>query len=272
MNTRIFSYNNFSLEYKLFGSGNEYMLAFHGMGRTADDFKIFESTLGKRYTIIAINLFFHGNSEYPVNRIFDNQIKKKEFVELIEKLLAEQAINRFSLMGYSLGGRFVLSLIQFLHNRIDRVILIAPDGLKRSFYNDITTNTTIGKNFVKWMVKYPEAFFDKINALHRYKLISNKIKKVINIHFETHERRMLMRNALSSFKHINPNLRKVTNNINNKGIDLVMIFGKYDFIIPVKLGEYFLRKIKTNKKLYLINSSHNILTENASKALAELIQ
>jgi pimeloyl-ACP methyl ester carboxylesterase len=272
MTTHIFSYNNFALEYKLFGSGSEYMLAFHGMGRTADDFQIFESTLGKRYTIVAINIFFHGNSQYPVDRIFDNQLKKKEFVELIEKLLSELNINRFSIMGYSLGGRVTLSLVQFLHKRIDRMILIAPDGLKRSLYNDITTNTNLGKNFVKWMVKYPEAFFGSIDKLHHYKLISNKIKKVINIHFETHDKRVLMRNALSSFKHINPNLRKVANNINNSAIEVVMIFGKYDFIIPIKLGELFLKRIKTKKKLHIINSSHNILTENASKALAELLQ
>jgi pimeloyl-ACP methyl ester carboxylesterase len=248
------------------------MLAFHGMGRSADDFKIFEDSLGKRYTIVAINLFFHGNSKYPVNRIFHNQIRKDEFVALIEKLLSDLNINRFSLMGYSLGGRFVLSLVQFLDKRIDRIILIAPDGLKRSLYNDITTNTLIGKNFVKWMVKYPEAFFGTVDALHKYRLISNKVKKVIHIHFENHERRVLMRNALSSFKHINPNLRKVARNINKSTIELVMIFGKYDFIIPVKLGELFLKKIKANKKLHLINSSHNILTENASKALAELVQ
>jgi pimeloyl-ACP methyl ester carboxylesterase len=272
MSTFVFSYNNFSIEYKILGSGNEYMLAFHGMGRSADDFKIFEDSLGKRYTIVAINLFFHGNSKYPVNRIFHNQIRKDEFVALIEKLLSDLNINRFSLMGYSLGGRFVLSLVQFLDKRIDRIILIAPDGLKRSLYNDITTNTLIGKNFVKWMVKYPEAFFGTVDALHKYRLISNKVKKVIHIHFENHERRVLMRNALSSFKHINPNLRKVARNINKSTIELVMIFGKYDFIIPVKLGELFLKKIKANKKLHLINSSHNILTENASKALAELVQ
>jgi pimeloyl-ACP methyl ester carboxylesterase len=267
-----FSYNGFVLEYKIFGSGSEYILAFHGMGREADDYKIFENTLGKRYTIIAVNLFFHGNSVYPKERIFDNQIKKNELADLFEHLLQSLGINRFSLMGYSLGGRFALTLTQFLHKRMDRLILIAPDGLKRSIYNDFTTGTNIGQNFVKWMVAYPESFFDTIDTLHKYRLMSNKIRKVIGIHFETHERRILMRDALSSFRHINPNLRKVSNNINNNNIELVMIFGKYDFIIPIKLGEHFIKHITTKKKLHVINSSHNILTENASKMLTELIQ
>lgn len=271
MKTKGVRYKDFLLEYKVFGKGKEYILAFHGMGRNADDYKIFEDSLGKKYTIIAINLFHHGGSEYPKDRIFDNQLKKGEFVEHIEKLLSELGIDRFSLIGYSLGGRFVLTLVQYLHKRIDRVILIAPDGLKKSVYNRFTTRTSLGKSFVKWMVSYPEAFFDLIDSLHRYKLISTKGKKVIGIHFDSHERRLLMRNAISSFKYIEPNLRKITKNINNDHIELVMIFGKYDFIIPAKLGEHFLKNITSNKKMYIIKSSHNILTENASKALAELI-
>jgi len=272
MNAQLFTYNRFSLEYKLFGSGNEYMLAFHGMGREADDFKIFENNLGKRYTIVAINIFFHGNSTYPTERLFKNQIKKNEFVELIEQLLSSLKINKFSLMGYSLGGRIALTLVQYLHSRIDRIILIAPDGLKRSVYNQFITKTTFGKKFVQWMIKNPDDFFGIIDTLNRYKIIPDKAKKVIGIHFETPERRLLMRNAISSLKYINPNLKKVTNNINNKHIEVVMIFGKYDFIIPAKLGEHFLKNITSKKKLYLIKASHNILTENASKALSELIQ
>jgi pimeloyl-ACP methyl ester carboxylesterase len=267
-----FSWNEFTLEYKLFGSGAEYILAFHGMGREADDYKIFENTLGKKYTIIAVNIFFHGNSIYPKERIFDNQIRKDELAELIKALLKNREIERFSLMGYSLGGRFALTLTQFLHERINKLILIAPDGLKRSLYNDFTTGTDIGKNFVKWMVSYPEAFFGTIDTLHKYKILPNKLRKVIHIHFETHERRLLMRNALSSFRHINPNLRKVINNINNSNIELVMIFGKYDFIIPIKLGERFIRHITSPKKLHIIKASHNILTDNASRALSELIE
>ena len=104
MVTHSILYKGFELEYKLFGSGAEYILAFHGMGREADDFTIFENTLGKRYTIVAVNLFHHGNSKYPTDRLFHKQIKKKEFVELIEQLLLKEQINRFAIMGYSLGG------------------------------------------------------------------------------------------------------------------------------------------------------------------------
>ncbi len=272
MSTYKIIYKDFELEYKLFGSGSGYMLAFHGVGRSADDFKIFENTLGKKYTIVAVNLFYHGNSLYPKDRMFHNQITKKELIELIEALLLKLNINRFSLMGYSLGGRFSFTIAQFLHKRIDRLILIAPDGLTKMTYNKFTTETNVGKKFVQFMIRRPVAFFKIINFLHQYKIIPNRQKKLITAHLETHERRLLLRNVISSFKYIVPNLKKVIENINSENIDITMIFGKYDFIIPVKLGEDFLKNITSNKKLHLINSSHNILTENASKTLSELIE
>ncbi len=265
-------YKDFALEYKLFGSGPEFLLAFHGVGRSADDFKIFEKTLGEKYTIVAINLYHHGNSVYPDNRMFDNQISKKEFLEHIEQLLQQLKIDRFAIMGYSLGGRVALTVIQLYYKRINKIILIAPDGLKISHYNNFVTRTNMGKNYIKWLVKKPEEFFALIDKLHRYKIVNNRSKRLINFHFETHEKRVLLRNVISSFKNIVPNISKVTRYINKHNIEIVMVFGKHDFIIPIKLGTRFLKNIRTKKEMHVIDASHNILTENASKALSELIK
>lgn len=266
------AYNNLVFEYKVFGSGDKYILAFHGLGREADDYKIFEKNLGEKYTIISVNLYHHGNSEYPEERMFKDQITKKELQLHIEKLLEEFNIESFTLMGYSLGGRVALTCVQLFSKRINRIILIAPDGLKINYYNEWVTKTKSGKNFVKGVVKHPDKFFDLIDKLNRYKLIRNSYKRNIKFHFETHEKRILMRNVISTFRNITPNLSKVTRYINSNKIDVVMIFGKHDFIIPISLGKKFLKDIKTNKKLHVIDASHNILTENASKQLSELIE
>lgn|ERR1019366_7692949 len=270
--THTVSYKDFVFEYKLFGSGSEYLLAFHGFGRESDDFKIFEKTLGEKYTIVAINLYHHGNSMYPNERMFENQITKKEFIAHIEQLLTQLKIDRFSIMGYSLGGRVALTCVQFFYKRINRIILIAPDGLKISYSNNFITGTTIGKNFIKWLVKNPEKFFNGVNKLHRYKILNNRLRRMINFHFETHEKRVLLRNVISSFKNIVPNLNQITRHINKYHIEIVMIFGQHDFIIPIKLGKRFLKKIKSKKEMHIIDASHNILTENASKTLSELIK
>jgi pimeloyl-ACP methyl ester carboxylesterase len=266
------AYKEFELEYKLFGSGSEFIIAFHGFGREANDFKIFEKNLGEKFTIVAVNLYHHGNSVYPDNRMFDNQISKQEFIEHLEVLLNELKIYRFSIMGYSLGGRVALTCIQHFYARINKIILIAPDGLKTSHYNNFVTRTNMGKNYIKWVIKKPEEFFGLIDRLHSYKIVNNRTKRMINFHFETHEKRVLLRNVISSFKNIVPNISEVTHHINNYNIEIVMVFGRHDFIIPIKLGIRFLKGIRSKKQLHIIDASHNILTENASKTLSELIR
>ena len=71
----------------------------------------------------------------------------------------------------------------------------------------------MGKNFVKGVVKNPSRFFERIDNLHKYKLITNSSKRNIKFHFETHEKRIMMRNVISSFANINPNLDQIVRHI-----------------------------------------------------------
>jgi esterase/lipase len=102
-------------------------------------------------------------------------------------------------------------------------------------------------------------------------LISNKGKKVIKIHFGSHDKRLLMRNALSCLKYIEPFLLRVIKNINKNNIEVIMVFGKFDFIIPVKLGIRFMKKIKSKKQMYVIDGSHNILIDKNASFIAEKV-
>ncbi len=266
-----FLHNGFLIDYKVFGSGKKFMLCFHGMGRSADDFNVFEKKLGKQYTFVSINIFFHGNTKYPEERLFKNQPRKKEFAMLFQTLLQQLGTTRFSLMAYSLGGRLALSILEVLPEYIDRIILIAPDGLSIRPYETFTTHTKLGQMLSKWTINNPKQIFYTINRLRDMRLITEKQKKIVLIHMSTHEKRVLMRNAMSSLKFINPNLRRVTNLINKHQIDITLIFGKFDFIIPAKRGVSFLKNIKGKKQLHVIETSHNIFSDSAPEKLLDVL-
>ena len=65
------SAHGFSWEYFKFGNGPEILFAFHGFDNDANDFRIFEKAFGERYTIVAVNLFFHGKSDTPTHHAED---------------------------------------------------------------------------------------------------------------------------------------------------------------------------------------------------------
>lgn len=47
-----------------------------------------------------------------------------------ESFLLNFGIEKFGLIGYSMGGRIVLVTMELMYQRINSVLLIAPDGLK----------------------------------------------------------------------------------------------------------------------------------------------
>ncbi|MBL7798722.1 MAG: hypothetical protein JNJ90_19650, partial [Saprospiraceae bacterium] len=52
-----------------FGEGPQLLVALHGFGDRARLFAILEEALSERYTVVAIDLPFHGQTEWP-NRTF----------------------------------------------------------------------------------------------------------------------------------------------------------------------------------------------------------
>jgi len=104
------SYKGFHWQYESYGSGTEILFAFHGFGNHCSDFKILEPSLGKKYKIISFNLPYHGNSSIDES-VFNKSISKNELKELMFQFLLRHHVTRFSLMGYSLGGKIALQVI-----------------------------------------------------------------------------------------------------------------------------------------------------------------
>src|ERR1700741_969757 len=132
MQSSFFHYKNSKIHFGVAGSGKHPVFCLHGYGETTDSFKFLESGLPGSFQLIAIDLPFHGNTDWKEGlnfSIFD-------LVEIIDGILQQQKIEgqQFSLIGYSMGGRVALHLIQQIPERIKKVVLLAPDGMKVNFW------------------------------------------------------------------------------------------------------------------------------------------
>src|SRR5260370_41963530 len=98
-------------EYEVFGNGSEILLAFHGFANHPSDFKVFEPALGTKFKIISFHLPYHG----PVPSDLSGKeisYSKEDLKQLFKKFFALNSIKNFSLMGYSLGGKIALQLME----------------------------------------------------------------------------------------------------------------------------------------------------------------
>ena len=105
------------------------LVALHGFGRTCEDFAILEPSLGTIYTIYAFDLHFHGKSPSYPHRA-ETPFTPHEIAVFFSAFAEEKKVAKFSILGYSLGGRIALNLVEQCPDRIERTFLAAPDGLK----------------------------------------------------------------------------------------------------------------------------------------------
>lgn len=271
MEKEIFSRKNMTLEYLTFGSGPKTILAFHGFGRNAEDFLLFDKALEKNYTVISFNFFHHGNSEYPKDRIEKNTLQAKELAEFFEDFLNQKKINRFSLMGYSMGGKICLSLVESLANRIDELFLFAPDGIKINFWYKFTSKNRIGNSIYRRILYHPKPFFRFLNFLRRIRLVTDKMQRFVHYNLETEEKRKLVYTVWMTLRYIEPNPKKCAALIRKNNIKTFLFFGKFDQIIKVKTGRYFAQLIQNPDALKVVECGHNMFMPNSVSALENTI-
>lgn len=267
----VFSWNAYHLEYTLFGNGPEILFAFHGFDNDAEDFRVFEQGLGKKYTLVSINLFFHGKSR------FDGPPDHADFTDeklglLFSNLLFELKVKKFSLMGYSLGGRVALSLLTLFPERIRSVILLAPDGVKISPWYKFLTRNRVGIYLFRRAVRNPSGLFYIGKFLRALKILGEKQYKFALLNFDNEQKRKKVYNVWMIFREILPVETTVKSLAVKYEIPLILFFGKFDTIIPPVLGMNFLLGYDGPSDITVLDAGHQLMSEAAAKKICEYLE
>jgi len=133
------------LHYLQWGCGRRLLLAFHGYGNDARIFIPFSEYLSSEYTILSFDLPHHGASKWQEGA----KLTRQEVFDLTAAVMTKYNVEKVSLLGYSMGGRVCLSIVESMPERIDKVALIAADGLTINFYYYFLTRTWFGKKLAK---------------------------------------------------------------------------------------------------------------------------
>ena len=161
MEHRVLSYKNSKVSYYCFGSGSKQVVCFHGYGEEATLYAFLEKYADNQFTFYAIDLPFHGQTNWNDGLNFSHT----DLQQIVRAILAqanEQRLTRngkLTLMGFSLGGRIALSLYQSQPETVEKIILLAPDGLIVNFWYWLSTQTWAGNKLFAFSMKYHGCFF-----------------------------------------------------------------------------------------------------------------
>jgi pimeloyl-ACP methyl ester carboxylesterase len=270
----LLTFNGLSQAYTVFGHGAKPLLAFHGFGRSYHDFKVFEKKWGDTYTIYAFNNFHHGNSIFPKDRIEDSPLRKEELLELFTHFFVQNNITRFSILGYSMGGKVALTLLELFPERVDSICLFAPDGFKVAWWYKFASGTKLGNWLYKYTLHHPGWFFFLAKSLFKLRLVGEKLYRFAMMHIDTHEKRQLVYDVWMTYRKIIPDLELVKANLVKNQVSMYLFFGNYDRIIEPGFGENFMKLIAETEakvEMHTLPVGHNMLVKNVVDKATEII-
>jgi pimeloyl-ACP methyl ester carboxylesterase len=255
----IFEYKKYIVNYEKWGRGPEILIAFHGFGQTHSIFENIAPALEDRFTVYACSLFYHGESKLPDHVNPGEPIPPELFKEGVLEFCHQNNISKFSLMGYSLGGRLVLQLVELIPERINYLLLLAPDGVKKSRWYYFATNHFIGKRLFKRVVYKPKLLFALVKIFKATGIIKEKMAKFVHSQYGEEEKRLKIFNVWNTYSVITPRVRKVKANIKQHHLKTLIFTGTYDPVLDEKIGYILSVGLEDEVKWVKIEAGHDLL-------------
>ncbi|MBS1605284.1 MAG: alpha/beta hydrolase [Bacteroidetes bacterium] len=255
--------NNSTIHYSLGGSGSRLLICLHGYGESAASFDFIETALGNHFTLLAIDFPFHGDTEWKDGLYFEPR-------DLVEMLLtiaprpdgvadARSHTPPWTLLGYSMGGRIALHLLELIPDRIDRLVLLAPDGLTMNPWYWLATQTVAGNRLFRFTMDHPQWFFTLLRAANRLKWVNPGIYKFTHRYVDDDRVRHELYTRWTTMRGFRPRLATIRNIILAQKITVFLFYGRYDRIILAKRGERFRHGIEAQCHLRLLPMGHQLL-------------
>ncbi len=215
------------------------MLAFHGFAMSSKDFYYFKSLYDGLFEVTAPNHFFHEQAVYPSSRKHQQPLSKKELAEFYMNLLEIKNSEKITLMGYSMGGKIALLLLEYFPEKIERVFLMAPDGLYMNPWYKLIVFTSLGRKLMRKTLNNPEIYFRLSTLAYKLGLINEKLYHFFDENMKSKEARLQVYDTWLGYRKIIPDLKKVVSHINDNKIPVHLLIGEFDSIITTKIGNKF---------------------------------
>ncbi|MEQ8582719.1 MAG: alpha/beta hydrolase [Marinoscillum sp.] len=250
---------NTSLFYRKSGNGPHPVILLHGFGQEHTAFDSWLTALEANHTVYAFDHYYHGQSTRE-----DSPLSIAQWKHQFEDFLLREDITKFSIVGFSLGGRFALVTTTLFPERINRLILIAPDGIFRSIWFRVATSAP-GNPLFRYLMLHPDRFNTLLNVFKQLGITSSAMVRFAQKELQGKDNRKRVYRTWTYFKPIQLPISAVAKVINQHRIQTHLILGTLDTIIPPDKIIPKTTKIRTLETHKLPYKHHHMI--EASKTL-----
>ena len=168
--------NDINIHYKLQGLENEKTIVFiHGLSDDLNYWSKLEYNFSKEYKTLSYDLRGHGKSD-----LANNEVSVELITSDIMKLLEKLDIDKFNLIGFSLGGSIAINIAEKYPERVNKLVLLSTfakaDSTIENYFKEF--NNCLNKSFSEYydyILEYvlPEDLIEK----HQESLEEIKVAK-----------------------------------------------------------------------------------------------
>ena len=240
---------------RVLGNGAKNVIAFHGFGQDGNSF--FPLAIKHpEYTIYSVDLPFHGETiiQDPSHCLTNREVK-----ELIQKLLDLFAIDRFSLLGFSIGAKLLFPVLERFYSQVDKVWLLAPDGIKLNFWYSVATGTHLMRYLFRNLLNNPQLLNRLGNGIQALHLIDKKTLSFSLKSINDKKKRKQVFYIWTYFRKLNLNPDRLSKVLNKSNILVLFILGEKDNIIPKSKIEPLFGKLNNSKIVTLSCGHYNLI-------------
>jgi pimeloyl-ACP methyl ester carboxylesterase len=255
-----------SLHYYQAGVGPRLLLAFHGYGGTGAIFQPFVPPVGDQFTMLAPDLPYHGKTHWS-----KPSVSKDDIMTVVRALMMKHDVEKVSLLGYSMGARVCLAIMEEMPDAVDRVVLMAADGLIVEPFYHFVSRTAIGNAIFRAALARPKQLIKLVDTLQKRKLLKPWRHKFIIQHIETERSRAFVQQVWMGMRMVTPDYKKLRQAIVQYHMPITIFMGAHDRIIPPANARLFMRELDT-VSLHLLDKGHRLFDyENAGQIAQYLL-
>ncbi len=248
------------------------MLCFHGFGMHGKQFRELEPELGNKYTFWGFDLFFHKATKLKDQSLETVKVglSKKELASLILDFCKAQNINRFSVIGYSMGTHYATAIAEELPEMINEYIVAAPSSIKPGNIIRFFSRSKLGNKIIEKVSLSKNAMINLLTLCKRASFIDAEGHGILLKEIETHELRFNLYASLTYLRFLVTDEARLIHALNNYPIRCIFFFGQHDKSYPLAIGKTFLPQIK-NAEIFDLNEGHELINKRFAKVLADLL-
>jgi pimeloyl-ACP methyl ester carboxylesterase len=259
-------FRNARIGFTRWEQGPEWLVCLHGYGEDRNSFAFLVPYLSDNYSVLALDLPFHGSTDWKEGLLME----PADLLTIIRNCLPD--VHHFSLLGYSMGGRLALHLLQLVPENIRRILLIAPDGLHHNPWQRLATGSRIGNRLFAATMNNPSWLLRLAAAGAAIGIYDKKLLRFVRYYLNDAAEREYLYIRWTCFRRFRPDAKKIAVIAQECPVQIKLLFGQFDPVILSKHGIKLSRLSKGKIVVAEAAAGHQLLKEKYAPLMAALLK